>query len=212
MGWEEELRSAVVEGDEIRAEKITMRLMKEGEIPMTILEKGAVEGINEAGRLWEEGTFFLPDMILATEAYSVVSDILEPVLSGCASPLKGTVVIGSVEGDAHEIGKKIVIAMLHCAAYQVEDLGVDVRAADFVERVERLQPVILGLGAYMTTTMRRMGEVIGALEDAGLRDTVKVMLGGAAVTADFAASIGADGYAADAMEAVRLADRWMGVR
>ncbi len=163
MGWEDELKQAVLEGDEIRAEEITMNLLKEGEIPLTILEKGAVAGIYEAGRLWQEGTFFLPDMILATEAYNIVSTTLEPMLAGCSSPLKGTVVIGSVEGDAHEIGKKIVIAMLHCAAYRVEDLGVDVKAGEFVERVEKLQPAILGLGAYMTTTMRRMGEVIEAL-------------------------------------------------
>lgn len=211
MGWEEELKRAVVEGDEIRAEEIAMRLMKEGEVPMAILEKGAVAGIYEAGRLWEEGTFFLPDMILATEAYDIVATTLEPVLSGRAGPLKGTVVIGSVEGDAHEIGKKIVVAMFRCAAYRVEDLGVDVKAAGFVERVEQLRPAILGLGAYMTTTMRRMGEVVEALKEAGLRDRVKVMVGGAAVTAGFAGSIGADGYAADAMEAVRLADRWLGV-
>jgi 5-methyltetrahydrofolate--homocysteine methyltransferase len=211
MGWEDELRRAVLEGDEIRAEEITMSLLKEGEIPLAILEKGAVAGIYEAGRLWQEGTFFLPDMILATEAYNIVSTTLEPMLAGCASPLKGTVVIGSVEGDAHEIGKKIVIAMLHCAAYQVEDLGVDVKAGEFVERVEKLRPVILGLGAYMTTTMRRMDEVIEALKEAGLRDEVKVMVGGAAVTAGFAESIGADGYAGDAMGAVRLADEWMGM-
>jgi methanogenic corrinoid protein MtbC1 len=211
MGWDDELRQAVLEGDEIRADEITMSLLKEGEIPLAILEKGAVAGIYEAGRLWQEGTYFLPDIILATEAYNVVSALIEPLLQASDASRKGKVLIGSVEGDAHEIGKNIVIALLRCASYEVFDLGIDVRTDLFLEKVRELQPDLLGLGAYMTTTMRRMGEVVEALSEAGLRDGVKVIVGGAAVTADFSESIGADGYGKDAAGTVLLVDRLMGV-
>ena len=211
MGWEDELRQAVLEGDEIRAEELAGQALEEGAEPLAVLEKGAVAGIYEAGRLWREGTYFLPDIILATEAYNVVSALTEPLLQASDVSRKGKILIGSVEGDAHEIGKNIVIALLRCASYEVIDLGIDVKTDLFLKKVKELAPDLLGLGAYMTTTMRRMGEVLEALKEAGLRDVVKVMVGGAAVTADFAESIGADGYGKDAADAVRLADEWMGV-
>lgn len=211
MGWEEDLKQAVLEGDEIKSEELARQALDSGLDPLAVLENGAVAGIYEAGRLWQDGTFFLPDIILATEAYNVVSALTEPLLSSSDAPRKGRVLMGSVEGDAHELGKNIVIAMLRCASYEVVDLGVDVDAAAFLENVNGLEPDLLGLGAYMTTTMRRMGEVLEALKEAGLRDRVKVMVGGAAVTADYAESIGADGYGKDAAATVRLADRLMGV-
>lgn len=211
MGWEDELRQAVLEGDEIRAEELAGQALEEGAEPLAVLQKGAVAGIYEAGRLWREGTYFLPDIILTTEAYNVVSALTEPLLQASDVSRKGKVLIGSVEGDAHEIGKNIVIALLRCASYEVIDLGIDVKTDLFLKKVKELEPDLLGLGAYMTTTMRRMGEIVEALKEAGLRDGLKVMVGGAAVTAGFAESIGADGYGKDAADAVRLADEWMGV-
>ena len=210
MDWEEQLLKAVAEGDEVKSEEIASRALESGADPREVLEKGGVAGIREAGRLWQEGEYFLPDIILAAEALNLVIERVEPLLEkeGLA---KGRVLIGSVEGDAHDLGKNIVIAMLRASLYEVEDLGVNVPAEGFVSAVRKSGPGVLGLGAYMTTTMRVMPDVLEALEKAGLRDGVKVIVGGAAVTADYAERIGADGYAADAVEAVELVDRLLGV-
>ena len=136
---------------------------------------------------------------------------MEPLLAGEVASTKGKVVLGSVEGDAHDLGKNIVAAMLRSSLYEVIDLGIDVGAERFVEAARDLHPDVIGLGAYMTTTMRNMEGVITALREAGLRDCVKLIIGGAPVTADYAERIGADGYGADAVGAVALVDRLLGV-
>jgi corrinoid protein of di/trimethylamine methyltransferase len=211
MGWESELKRAVCEGDELGADEIAARALGEGAFPKEVLEKGAVPGIYEAGRLWREGTYFLPDIILATEAFKEVMKRVEPLLSSEDVSYKGRVVIGSVEGDAHDIGKNIVVALLRSASYEVVDLGVDVPLPRFVEKARELKADVLGMGAYMTTTMRGMAEVVRLLEEAGLRGALKVIVGGAAVTREYAEDIGADGYAENAAEAVELVDRLLGV-
>ena len=210
MNWEEDLKRAVLEGDEIATARIAAEALDAEADPQDILQKGA-EGIIEAGKLWQQGDYFLPDVILAAEAYREVMDLVAPLLEGTGAAAKATVLIGSVEGDAHEIGKNIVVAILRSSGYRVVDLGVDVRATDFVEKVKELEPQVLGLGAYMTTTMRRMPEVMEALQAAGLRDRVKVMVGGAPLTAEYAESIGADGYGADAYDALAAVDRLLEV-
>jgi 5-methyltetrahydrofolate--homocysteine methyltransferase len=211
MEWDRELAAAVTEGEEVKAAELARGALDSGAPAREVLEKGAVAGIYEAGRLWQEGDYFLPDVILATEAFNGVMELVEPLLAGVAGSAKGKVVLGTVEGDAHDLGKNIVAAMLRSSLYEVVDLGVDVAAARFVEAARDEQPGIIGLGAYMTTTMRNMESVIAALEEAGLRDRVKVIIGGAAATADYADKIGADGYGADAVEAVGLVDRLLGV-
>jgi 5-methyltetrahydrofolate--homocysteine methyltransferase len=210
MNWEEDLKRAVLEGDEIATARIAAEALDAEANPQDILQKGA-EGIIEAGKLWQQGDYFLPDVILAAEAYREVMDLVAPLLEGTGAAAKATVLIGSVEGDAHEIGKNIVVAILRSSGYRVVDLGVDVRATDFVEKVKELEPQVLGLGAYMTTTMRRMPEVMEALQAAGLRDRVKVMVGGAPLTTEYAESIGADGYGADAYDALAAVDRLLEV-
>jgi 5-methyltetrahydrofolate--homocysteine methyltransferase len=211
MGWEDELKRAISEGDEIKADDITARALEEGATPKDLLEKGAVAGIYEAGSLWQEGTYFLPDIILATEAFKEVMKRIEPLLERGDVSYKGKVVIGSVEGDAHDIGKNIVMALLRSASYEVVDLGVDVPLQDFVDQARELEADVLGMGAYMTTTMRGMEEVMRLLAEAGLRDRVKVIVGGAAVTRGYAEQIGADGYGDNAAETVGLVDRLLGV-
>jgi corrinoid protein of di/trimethylamine methyltransferase len=211
MGSTEELMKAVLEGDEEQAERATRRGLDEGIDPVELLEKGAVAGIYKAGRLWQDGEYFLPDIVLATEAYKVAMERLDPLLSRLPGRTKGRVVIGSVEGDAHDLGKNIVTAMLRCASYDVVDLGVDVPGARFVEAAREGAADVVGMGAYMTTTMRRMEEVVADLEAAGLRDSVKVIVGGAAVTGEYAEKIGADGCADNAADAVLLVDRLLGV-
>jgi corrinoid protein of di/trimethylamine methyltransferase len=211
MEWEAELKRAISEGDENKAEEITAAALEEGVEAKEILEKGAVAGIYEAGRLWQDGEYFLPDIILATEAYKEVMKLIEPLLESGDISYRGKVVIGSVEGDAHDIGKNIVIALLRSASYEVTDLGVDVPLRDFVDKARELEPDVLGMGAYMTTTMRGMEEVIRMLAEAGLREKVKVVVGGAAVTRGYAEQIGADGYGDNAAAAVELVDRLLGV-
>lgn len=211
MVWEEELSGTVAGGDEVEAEKLARGALDSGAPAREVLEKGAVAGIDEAGRLWQEGEYFLPDVILATEAFNVVMKVVEPLLADEAGSARGKIVLGSVEGDAHDLGKNIVAAMLRSSLYEVFDLGVDVPAARFVEAARERGADIVGLGAYMTTTMRNMEGVIAALEEAGLRRSVKVIIGGAPVTEEYAGKIGADGYGADAVEAVGLVGRLLGV-
>jgi len=207
---EKELSDAVKAGEEVKADELARKALESGLAPRDVLQKGAVAGIHEAGKLWQEGEYFLPDVILATEAFNQVMKLVEPLLEGAEGESMGRVVLGSVEGDAHDLGKNIVGAMLRSSLYEVKDLGVDVSADRFVEAAKESRPDVIGLGAYMTTTMRGMEKVIAALEDAGLRDSVKIVIGGAAVTADYAERIGADGYGADAVEAVSLVDRLTG--
>ena len=210
MDLEKELSDAVKAGEEVKADELARKALESGMAPRDVLQKGAVAGIYEAGKLWQEGEYFLPDVILATEASNQVMKLVEPLLEGSDGESRGRVVLGSVEGDAHDLGKNIVGAMLRSSLYEVNDLGVDVTAERFVEAAKESRPDVIGLGAYMTTTMRGMEKVIAALEDAGLRDSVKVVIGGAAVTADYADRIGADGYGPDAVEAVSLVDRLTG--
>lgn len=210
MAWEVDLKQAICEGDEIKTDEIVGKALEEGVDAKDLLERGAVAGIYEAGRLWQAGDYFLPDIILATEAYKEAMKKIEPRLTGEERTYKGRVLVGTVEGDAHDIGKNIVISMLRCASYEVVDLGVDVPLRVFVEKTRQLEPDVLGLGAYMTTTMRNMEDVVRALQEAGLRDRVKILVGGAAVTQDYAARIGADGHGKNAAEAVELVDRITG--
>lgn len=210
MAWEVDLKKAICEGDEIKTDEIVKKALEQGVDAKELLERGAVPGIYKAGRLWQAGDYFLPDIILATEAYKEAMKRIEPRLAGEDRTYKGKVLMGTVEGDAHDIGKNIVISMLRCASYEVVDLGVDVPLRVFVEKTRELEPDVLGLGAYMTTTMRNMEDVIRALEESGLRDQVKILVGGAAVTRDYAERIGADGHGKNAAEAVERVDHIMG--
>jgi corrinoid protein of di/trimethylamine methyltransferase len=211
VDFEVSLKQAVLEGDEIKAAEIAKEALGSGADPLALLQNGAVAGIREAGDIWHTGDYFLPDIILATEAYKEAAAIIEPLLAGAKILRRGKVLIGAVEGDAHDIGKSIVASLLKCASYEVVDLGVDVPLGEFVSKVREHSPDILGMGAYMTTTMRGMAEVMRLLEEAGLRDKVKVIVGGAAVTREYAGEIGADGYGEDAAAAIDLADKLMEV-
>jgi methanogenic corrinoid protein MtbC1 len=212
MDWEANLKRAVCEGDEVTADEIAMKALEAGANATGLLERGAVAGIYEAGRLWQDGEYFLPDMILATEAYKEAMKRIEPRLAGEERAYKGKVLIGTVEGDAHDIGKNIVIAMLRCASYEVIDLGVDVPLQAFLDKTKDLEPDVLGMGAYMATTLRNMEALIRALEEAGLRGKTRVIVGGAAVTRDYADRVGADGYADNAAETVEEVDRLVEAR
>lgn len=175
--------------------------------PLVIINEGLVPGMDIIGEKFQTGEYFLPQMVIAATAMQQAMEVLEPELRARqeAMEVPGTLVIGTVEGDIHEIGKSLVATMMSANGFRVHDVGVDVTAETFVETVKETGANLLGLSALLTTTMTKQRDVIEALEEAGLRDQVKVMVGGAPVTPEWAETIGADGYAEDVIGAVELA-------
>jgi 5-methyltetrahydrofolate--homocysteine methyltransferase len=169
-----------------------------------ILMEGMIVAMEEVGRLFEEGEYFVPEMLLAARAMKAGLSVLQPHLVDSGVEPIGKVVLGTVEGDMHDIGKNLVAMMLEGAGFQIVDLGTDVSAAQFIDAVKEGVD-ILGLSALLTTTLPSMESTIRAIEAAGLRENVKIIVGGAPVTADYAHQIGADGYAKDASRAVKIA-------
>ena len=170
-----------------------------------ILNQAMIPAMAEVGKLFEEGEFFIPEMLVAARTMSAGMEIIKPLLKGSAAVSCGKVVIGTVAGDLHDIGKNLVALMLEGNGFEVIDLGADVAPEKFVEAIMEQRPQIVALSALVTTTMPAMGKVIEAIAAAGLRDQVKVMVGGAPLSQAYADSIGADGYSADANAAVALA-------
>ncbi len=173
--------------------------------PETLLYDALIPSLEEVGARFERGDFFVPEMLIAARAMQGALDILRPLLAETGAKPIGTFVMGTVKGDVHDIGKNLVNIMLEGAGFTVYDLGVNVPPERFVEQVEEHKPDIVGFSAFLTTTMPMFKANINALEKAGLRDKVIVMVGGAPVTQEYADVVGADGYAADASTAVRLA-------
>jgi 5-methyltetrahydrofolate--homocysteine methyltransferase len=170
-----------------------------------ILKEGMMGAMAETGRLFEEGEYFVPELLIAARAMQGGMDLLKPLLVAADIEPVGRIVIGTVKGDLHDIGKNLVGMMLEGAGFEVIDLGSDVDAEKFVEAVKTNRAHIVGMSALLTTTMTNMPVVIQALKNAGLRDSVKVMIGGAPVTKAYADQIGADGYAPDASQAAKMA-------
>lgn len=174
--------------------------------PLTIIEKALKPAMDEIGKLYEDGEYFLPELILASDMFKKIMDtLLKPAIySGKGLPRKlGRIVIGTVEGDIHDIGKNIVAVLLEVAGFEVIDLGVDVSVEKFIEAVKKYNPDILAMSALLTTTKENMRKVIEALEREGLRNKVKVIIGGGGVSEDYAREIGADAYASTASDGVR---------
>jgi 5-methyltetrahydrofolate--homocysteine methyltransferase len=174
-----------------------------------ILKEGLVPAMAEVGRLFEEGEFFVPEMLVAARAMQGGLEILKPKLVAADVKPVGKVVIGTVKGDLHDIGKNLVSIMLEGAGFEIHDLGSDVLPEKFVEAVKTFQPEIVCMSALLTTTMTNMPVTVEAIKQAGLRDKVKIMVGGAPVTDAYAKQIGADGYAQDASAAARLAQTFI---
>ena len=173
--------------------------------PESMLYDGLIPSLEEVGARFERGDFFVPEMLIAARAMQGALDILRPLLAETGVEQVGTYVMGTVKGDVHDIGKNLVNIMLEGAGFTVWDLGVNVAPEVFVEQVAEHKPDIVGFSAFLTTTMPMFKANINALEKAGIRDDVIVMVGGAPVTQEYADAVGADGYAADASTAVRLA-------
>jgi corrinoid protein of di/trimethylamine methyltransferase len=202
------LASAVERGEPEEAEELARAALDQGLDPLMCINQGLTSGITRVGESFSCGDAFLPDLILGGEAMKAALAILEPaLLENQEREVAGRVVLGTVKGDLHEIGKTLVGTMLTANGFQVADLGIDQSAEEFIKAIQETDADILGMSALLTTTMREQQKVIAALEEAGLRARVKVMVGGAPVTKSWADQIGADGYAEDAISAVDLAFR-----
>jgi len=193
--------------DEVAA--LTMRALEEGHKAQEVLNQGLLAGMDRVGKDFKADILFLPEVLVAAKAMHAGMDILRPLLSESDSTALGTFLIGTVQGDLHDIGKNLVAIMMEGAGIEVIDLGINTPADSFAEAIKKHQPQIVGMSALLSTTMREMKTTLEALEEAGLRDRVKVMVGGAPVTQQFAEKIGADGYAPDAVTAVDLAKVWL---
>jgi 5-methyltetrahydrofolate--homocysteine methyltransferase len=195
----------VVEGDNAGVQQQVNAALAAGLPANQILNEGLIVGMAEVGRLFEEGEYFVPEMLISARAMKSAMAILKPHLTTSEVGAAGKVIIGTVKGDLHDIGKNLVSLMLEGAGFQVVDLGSDVSPEKYVEAAKEHAPNIVAMSALLTTTMVNMKSTITALEEAGLRGKVKVMIGGAPVTEAFAQQIGADGYAPDASRAVATA-------
>ncbi len=202
------LAQAVIDGEPEDAEQLAKEALEQGLDPLICVNEGLTKGIQKVGELFANGEYFLPELIIGAEAMKKALAVLEPAMVGEQSrEVAGRVVLGTVEGDMHEIGKTLVGTMLIANGFQVFDIGVDKNAEEFITAVQENKADIVGASALLTTTMLQQKKLIEALEKTNLRDKVKVMVGGAPVTESFASEIGADGYAEDAISAVDLAFR-----
>jgi 5-methyltetrahydrofolate--homocysteine methyltransferase len=203
------LQSAVIEGDVEGATRESRRAIAADADPKDILNSGLIPGMEEVGRRYEEGSYFLPEMLAAAQAMKVGLAELRPLLAEQDVEPVGRVALGTVQGDIHDIGKNLVGIMLEGAGFEIVDLGADVPPEAFVDAASDVQAI--GLSALLTTTMPAMEQVIEVLKKAGVRDEVKVVVGGAPVTDAFAERIGADGYSPDASSAVRTVKGLLGI-
>jgi 5-methyltetrahydrofolate--homocysteine methyltransferase len=197
----EKLGQAIIEGNWDDSPKLTQEALDAGNEARVVLQ-ALVGAMDVVGEEWRVGNMFIPEVLVSAKAMQEGMDILRPHLSAAETALRGTVVIGTVQGDLHDIGKTLVAMMLEGGGFQVYDLGVDISPAAFVDAVKEYKPQIVGMSALLTTTLPYMRDTIRALEEAGVRDSVKVFIGGAPVTPEFTESIGADGYAPDGAGAV----------
>ncbi len=207
------MRQSVVDGDAEQAEALARQALERGIDPLEAINQGYVPGVNYVGAQFGAGEMFLPDLVLAGEAMKSAVNVLEPEMQkrGSQRQMLGKVVLGTVKGDIHEIGKTLVATMLSASGFQVYDLGVDVPIDKFAQKAREVDADIVAVSALLTTTMTGQKAVVEALTEMGLRPKVKVMVGGAPVTRGWATEIGADGYSEDAIGAVAEAKRLMGV-
>ena len=202
MNTTETIYHNVLEGDAPAVEAGVRAALEEGLAPETILKQGLISAMDEVGKLYEAGEYYVPEMLVAARAMQAGLRILKPKLVAEGSQSGGRIAVGTVKGDLHDIGKNLVVMMLEGAGFEVKDLGVNVDSADFVKAAQEGAQV-LGMSALLTTTMNNMQITMEALKTAGVRGQVKVIIGGAPVTEDFARKIGADAFAPDASSAVR---------
>jgi 5-methyltetrahydrofolate--homocysteine methyltransferase len=201
----QELADAIIAGDNVKSKDITQKLVDDGVSAVEVLNEGLVPGMDVVGARFKANEMYIPEVLIAARAMHAAMDIIKPMLSEAGAEMKGTIVIGTVQGDLHDIGKNLVGMMLEGGGFTVVDVGVDVPGEKFVEEVKKSNAKVVGLSALLTTTMPVMKDVISALKADSATKDVKVMVGGAPLTQEYADSIGASGYAPDASSAVDLA-------
>lgn len=197
-----ELSEALFHGDVLKVKELTQMALREEVEPREILEQGLIKGMDVVGEKFKNNEIFLPEVLLASQAMYGGLELLRPMLVKSGVKARGKVIIGTAKGDLHDIGKNLVAMMLKGGGFEVVDLGIDVSPEKFLRATQEHKPDIVGISALLTTTMVGMTEVINTLKREGFRDRVKVMIGGAPVTQEFADEIGAEGYAPDAASAV----------
>ena len=205
-----QITEKLYDGEDEAVAELTQKALAEGLTPEEVLKGGLLAGMDQVGVDFRDGELFVPEVLIAARAMHAGMNILRPLLAEGDVPLAGKVVMGTAEGDLHDIGKNLVGMMLEGGGFEIVDLGTDISPDKFIEAVKTEQPQLIGLSALLTTTMPAMKRTIDALVEAGLREKVKVMIGGAPVTRAFADEIGADGYAPDAASAVELARSLVG--
>jgi len=204
------LSTAVIEGEREDAAKWTEDALSDGLEAQVVLNEGLMPGMDYVGVEFRAGNMYVPEVLRSARAMQASMDLLKPLLVEGGVEMLGKVLLGTVKGDMHDIGKNLVSMMCEGAGFEVKDLGKDVAPDEFVSAIKEFEPDILGMSALLTTTMRAMEQTIKALQEAGVRDSVKIMIGGAPVTQSFADQIGADGYASNAAAAVDLAKEFVG--
>jgi len=204
-----QISRCVIEGKAEEVKGVTEKALSSGASGQEVLDQGVLPGMDYVGVQFRKGEMFVPEVLLSARTMQAAMDILRPLLEETGARLAGKVLLGTVKGDLHSIGKNLVGIMMQGAGFEVIDLGIDVAPETFVQAVREKKPDIVGMSALLTTTMQMMPLTINALEEAGVRDKVKVMIGGAPVTQEFADNIGADGYSSNAAGAADVARRWM---
>ena len=205
MGYLDEIKEAIINGKYKEIEGMVSKLIKDDVDLKQLIDEGMIAAMDVVGEKFASSEIFVPEMLVSAVTMQKGLDLIKPLLKGEETKTRGTIIMCTVKGDIHDIGKNLVNMMLEGAGFEIIDLGVDLSVDQLMEQVEEIQPDILGLSALLTTSMPQMKKVIETLEDQGLRKTIKVMVGGAPVDKKFADVIGADGYGGDAAEAVKLA-------
>jgi 5-methyltetrahydrofolate--homocysteine methyltransferase len=205
------LYDAIVDGKAPLAQAIVQEELVAGADPMALISETMIPAMDEVGKLFQEEEYFVPELMLAGRAMKAAMEPLRPLLAAAGAKPAGVVVAGTVKGDLHDIGKNLVVSMLEGASFKVIDIGADVAPQKFVEAIREHQPEIVCLSALLTVTMTAMKTTIDAIKEAGLRRSVKILVGGAPLNERYAIEIGADGYGATATDAVALARRHLGL-
>lgn len=204
-----QMSTAIIEGDMGAMPDLTREALNEGHSAKQILDNGLMPGMDHVGVEFKAGNMFVPEVLRSARAMQASMEILKPLLAESGEKMVGKMLLGTVKGDLHDIGKNLVAMMCEGAGFEVKDLGKDIAPEQFVQAVKEYEPDIVGMSALLTTTMRTMEHTIKALEEAGVRDRVKIMVGGAPVTQAFAEQIGADGYASNAAAASEMAKKFV---
>ena len=207
MAKYQELADAILRGDNIKSKEVTQDLVDKKIPAGEILSEGLIAGMSVVGKKFKANEMYIPEVLIAARAMHAAMDILKPLLAQTGAPTKGIAIIGTVQGDLHDIGKNLVSMMLEGAGFTVVDIGVDIPAEKFVEAAKENKADIVGLSALLTTTMPAMKEIIDAFRKDPATKNIKVIIGGAPLTQEYADSIGADGYAADASSAVDISEQ-----